>query len=219
VHYHPGKANVVANMLSHKAHCNYLRDVCLTREESSTHVLPDLSLFNIILTPTMRDEIKAMQKNDEGMDHIKRRMQEGDPKVACFREDAEGTLWSKERLVVPKKQALTKKILDEAHTSRYSIYPGSTKMYHGLWQQFWWIRMKREADRYVSECDTYWKVKADCMNPGGLLQSWSIPEWKWEDINMDFIVGLLMTARMFASIWMIMDRLSKSAHSIPVNTN
>jgi hypothetical protein len=65
-------------------------------------VLPNLSLFNITLTPTLRDEIKVAQKNDKGMDHIKRRMQEGDPKVTCFCEDAEGTLWFKERLVVPK---------------------------------------------------------------------------------------------------------------------
>jgi hypothetical protein len=59
VHYHPGKANVVADALSCKAHCNYLPAVCLTGEESSTCVLPDLSLFNIILTPTLRDEIVA----------------------------------------------------------------------------------------------------------------------------------------------------------------
>jgi hypothetical protein len=95
-------------------------------------VLPNLSLFNITLTPTLRDEIIVAQKNDEGMDHIKRRMQDGDLKVACFREDAEGTLWFKEILVVPKKEALKKKILNEAHTSRYSIHPGSTKMYHDL---------------------------------------------------------------------------------------
>jgi hypothetical protein len=66
------------------------------------------------------------------MGHINRRMQEGGPKVASFQEDAEGTLWFKERLVVPKKEALKKKILDEAHKSRYSIHPGSTKMYHDL---------------------------------------------------------------------------------------
>jgi hypothetical protein len=95
-------------------------------------VLLDLSLFNIILTPTLRDEIKATQKTDEDMSHIKRRMQDGDPKVAWFREDAEAALWFKERLVVPKKEALKKKILDEAHTSRYSIHPRSTKMYHDL---------------------------------------------------------------------------------------
>jgi hypothetical protein len=126
VHYHSGKANVIADTLNHKAHCNYLLVVFLTREESNTRVLPDLSLFNIILTPTLRDEIKAAQKNDEGMNHIKRRMQQGDPKVACFREDAEGTLWFKERLVVPKKEALKKTILNEAHTSRYSIHPVMT---------------------------------------------------------------------------------------------
>jgi hypothetical protein len=118
VHYHSGKANVAADALSRKAHCNYLPVVCLTREESSTRVLPDVSLFNITLTPILRDEIIALQKNDEGMGHIKRRMQEGDSKVACFHEDAEGTMWFKDRLVVPKIEALKKKIMDEVHTSR-----------------------------------------------------------------------------------------------------
>jgi hypothetical protein len=99
-------------------------------------VLPDLSLFNTTLTPTLRGEIIAAQRNDAGMAHIKRRIQEGNPKVACFREDAKGTLWFKDRLVVPKKEALKRKILDEAHASRYSIHPGSTKMYHVLRQQF-----------------------------------------------------------------------------------
>jgi hypothetical protein len=103
VHYHPGKANVIADALSHNAQCNHLSSVRLIGEESSTHVLPNLSLFNIILTPTLRNEIIATQKNDEGMGHIKRRMQLGDPKVACFHEDAEGTLWIKERLVVLRR--------------------------------------------------------------------------------------------------------------------
>jgi hypothetical protein len=119
---------------------------------------------------------------------------------------------------VPKKEALKKKIVDEAHTSRYSIHPGSTKMYHDLRQQFWWKRMKCEAARYGSECDTCRKVKADYMKPGGLLQSLSIPEWKWDDISMDFIVGLPLMACKFDSIRVIVDRLSKSTHFIPVNT-
>jgi hypothetical protein len=138
VHYHPGKANIVTDTLSRKAHCNFLPVVLLTREESSIRVLPDLSLYNITLAPILRNETIAMQKNDEGMTHIRRRMQEGDPKVNCFHEDAEGTLWFKDRLVVPKKEALNKMILDEAHTLRYSIHPKSTKMYHDLRQQFWW---------------------------------------------------------------------------------
>jgi hypothetical protein len=218
VHYHPGKANVIADALSHKAHCNYLLALCLIGEEFSTRVLPNLSLFNIILMPTLRDEIIAIQKNDEGMSHIKRRMQKGDPKVACFHEDTEGTLWFKEMLVVPKKEALKKKILDEAHTSRYSIHLESTKMYHDLRQQFWWTRMKREAGHYVSKCDTCQKVKADYLKPRGLLQPLSIPVWKWDDISMDFIVGLPLMARKFDSIWVIVDQLSKSTHFIPVHT-
>jgi hypothetical protein len=151
-------------------------------------------LFNITLTPTLKAEIIAAQRDDDGMGHIKRRMREGDPKVTCFHEDAEGNLWFKERLVVPRKEALKKKILDEAHTSTYSNYPRSTKMYHDLRQQFWWTRMKHETTHYVSKCDTCQKVKADYMKPKGLLQPLSIPEWKWDDISMDFIVGLPMMA-------------------------
>jgi hypothetical protein len=94
--------------------------------------LPDPSLCNITLTPILRHEIIAVKKNDEGMTHIRRRMQEGDPKFNCFHEDAEGTLWFIDKLVVPKKEALKKKILDEVHTLRYSIHQGSTKMYHDL---------------------------------------------------------------------------------------
>jgi hypothetical protein len=155
--------------LSRKAHYNYLLVVPLMGQESNIRVLPDLPLFNITLTPTLRDKIIVAQKNDECIAHIRRRMQEGDPKIACFWEDVEGTLWFKYRLVVPKREVLKKKILDEAHTLRYSIHPGSTKMYHDLRQQFWWTRMKHKTTHYVSECDTCQKVKADYMKPGGLL--------------------------------------------------
>jgi hypothetical protein len=154
-------------------------------------------LFNITLTPTLKAEIVAAQKDDECMGHIRRRMREGNPKVACFHEDVEGTLGFKERLVVQRREALKKKILDEAHTLRYSIHPGSTKMYHDLRQQFWWTRMKREAAHYVSECDTFQKVKADYMKPRALLQPLSVLDWKCDDISMAFIVGLPMTARKF----------------------
>jgi hypothetical protein len=132
VHYHPGKANIIADVLSHKAHYNYLPAACLAGEESNTRELPELSLFNITLTPALMDEIIATQKKDEDMGYIKRRMQEGDSKVTCFREDADGILWFKERLILLKKEGLKKKILGEAHTLRYSIHPVSTKMYHDL---------------------------------------------------------------------------------------
>jgi hypothetical protein len=113
---------------------------------------------------------------------------------------------------------LKKKILDEAHTLRYSIHTGSTKMNHNLRQQFWWTRMKRETTYYVSECDICRKVKADYMKPGGLLQPLSIPDWKWDGITMDFIVGLPLTPHMFDLIWVIVDHLTKSTYFIPINT-
>jgi hypothetical protein len=78
--------------------------------------------------------------------------------------------------------------------------------------------MKRPTVRYVSECHTYRKVMDDYMKPGGLLQPLCIREWKWDNISMYFIVGLLLTAYKFNLIWVIVDRLSKSAHFIPINT-
>jgi hypothetical protein len=111
----------------------------------------------------------------------------------------------KDRLVVQKKEALKEMILDEAHTSRYSIHLGSTKMYHDLRQLFWWTRMKHETTHYLLECDTCRKIKANYMKPRELLQPLRIPDWKWDDKSMDFIVGLPLTARKFNSIWVIVD--------------
>ena len=127
-------------------------------------------------------------------------------------------LWFKNRIVVSKDFELRKQILDEAHTSRLSIHPGSNKMYQDLKQRFWWTRMKREVAKYVSECDICRRVKASHLKPAGTLQPLSIPEWKWEDISMDFIVGLPRTQKGYDSIWVVVDRLTKSAHFIPVST-
>jgi hypothetical protein len=100
-HYHPWKANVIADALIHKKHCNYLPVVPLIREESSIRVPPDVSLFNVTLTPSLRGKIIAAQQQDVGVSHIKRRLTEGDPKVSCFHVDDEGTLWFNDRIIVP----------------------------------------------------------------------------------------------------------------------
>jgi hypothetical protein len=102
----------------------------------------------------LREEIIAAQSSDEGVAHIKRRLTKGDPEVNYFRIDEEGTLWFQDHLVVPKNHELRKKVFDESHTSKYSIHPGSTKMYHDLKAQFWWTHMKHETVRYIAECDT-----------------------------------------------------------------
>jgi hypothetical protein len=91
-------------------------------------------------------------------------------------------------------------------------------MYKDLKTRYWWYGMKRDIAEYVSLCDTCQRVKAEHQRPAGLLQLLKIPEWKWEEIKMDFIVGLPRTHSRYDSIWVIVDRLTKVAHFIPVKT-
>jgi hypothetical protein len=148
------------------------------------------------------------------MGHLHRRLELGE--AQCFQQDADGVLWFKARLVVPKDFDLRPKIMDETHCSWYSTHPGTNKMYQDLKKNFWWTRMKREIAKCVSECDTCRRVKADHLRPTANLQPLSIPECKWEDICMDFIVGLPHTLHGYNSIWLIVNRLTKSAHFIPI---
>ncbi|WVZ88990.1 hypothetical protein U9M48_035455, partial [Paspalum notatum var. saurae] len=151
------------------------------------------------------------------MAHIREGIAEA--KRDCFTLDNQGVLWFKNRLVVPKDMELRKKILEEAHESVLAMHPGSNKMYQDLKQRFWWTRMKREIAKYVSECHVCKRVKADHLKPAGMLHPLNIPAWKWEDIHMDFVVGLPRTQKGYDSIWVIIDRFTKSAHFIPVKTS
>jgi hypothetical protein len=99
-----------------------------------------------------------------------------------------------------RTMSYARKIFDEAQPSKYSIHPSSMKMYHDMKVQLWWTQMKCETTRYVAECDMCQRVKADHMRLAGLLQPLNIPDWKWEDINMYFIVGLPLSAHKFDSI-------------------
>jgi hypothetical protein len=220
IHYHPGKVNVVAYTLSRQHHCNNLMiqslTTCYGPQEPSLRVVPHGALTNISLIPTIKEEVIAVQKTDLGMGHIRRRLRLGE--VKCFHEHAKGVLWFKNHLVVPKDFDLRCKIMEEAHCSRYSIHPGTNKMYHDLKKRFWWTRMKREIAKYVAECDTCRRVKTDHLRTIGNLQPFSVPECKWEDICMDFIVGLRRTSCGHDSIWVIVDHLTKLAHFIPVGT-
>ena len=91
-------------------------------------------------------------------------------------------------------------------------------MYQDLKEQFWWHKMKREIGSYIAKCDICQRVKAEHQRPAGLLQPLQIPEWKWDSVGMDFITGLPTSSRGNDSIWVIVDRLSKVAHFIPVKT-
>jgi hypothetical protein len=145
-------------------------------------------------------------------------LSQGETKYRCFHTDHQGVLRFNNYIVVPKNRQLRKQILDEAHLSKFSIHPGSTKMYQDLRQNFWWTRMKREIAKYVSECDTCQRVKASHLKVSGTLQPLPIPSWKWEDISMDFIIGLPNTSQKHDSIRVIIDRLTKIAHFLPVHT-
>jgi hypothetical protein len=181
-------------------------------------IIPEGSLNHLSVEATLRDNIVLAQQHDKGVRIIQQQLAQGEEKYKCFRVDHEGVLWFNENIVVPKDHKLRKQILDEAHLSKFSIHHGSTKMYQDLKQNFWWTRMKREIARYVLECDICQRIKASHLKTAGILQPLSIPSWKWEDIGMDFIVGLPNTSQRHDSIWVIVDRLTKTAHFLPVHT-
>ncbi|WOG96005.1 hypothetical protein DCAR_0415335 [Daucus carota subsp. sativus] len=132
-------------------------------------------------------------------------------------KDDEGILRFSSRIWIPDVTELKHEILHEAHNSGYSIHPGSTKMYRDLKENFWWPNMKKEIAEWVSKCYTCQRVKAEHQRPSGLLQPLDIPEWKWEHLAMDFVVGLPRTRANHDAIWVIIDRLTKSAHFLPIN--
>jgi hypothetical protein len=176
------------------------------------------TLAYISVEPTLQEQIIMAQIGDKGVEVIKEMLDQNVDKYKCFRRDNKGVLWFEDRLVVSKNLELRKKLLDEAHLSKFSMHPGSNKMYHDLRSLYWWTRMKREIAKYVSECDICQRIKASHLKVAGTLQPLPIPSWKWEDICMDFVVGLPNTSRHHDSIWVIMDRLSKTAHFLPVHT-
>nr|GEY10788.1 putative reverse transcriptase domain-containing protein [Tanacetum cinerariifolium] len=103
-------------------------------------------------------------------------------------------------------------IIDEAHKTRYSMNLGANKMYHDLRDMYWWPGMKRDIATYVNKRLTCSKVKAKHQRPLQLLQQSEIPEWKWDNITMDFIMKLLRMKGGHDTIWVVVDRLTKSTH-------
>jgi hypothetical protein len=138
VHYHPGKANMVADALSRKHWCNHLTvqshlHYC-DPKELNLWVVPHGRLDNIALILTFKKDVIATQRTDIGMGHLRWRLQLGE--AQCFRQDTEGVLWFKNHLIVLKDFDLRHKIMDESHCSRYSIHLGTNKMYQDLKKKF-----------------------------------------------------------------------------------
>ena len=119
---------------------------------------------------------------------------------AGFHEDEHGAIWFEKRICVPQDVDIRKLIFQEAHDSPYSIYPRNTKMYLDLRERFWWPSMKREITKYIALCDVCQRVKAEHQKPTRLLQPLPIPEWKSDQIGVDFITGLPRTRSGYDSI-------------------
>ncbi|GJU74446.1 putative reverse transcriptase domain-containing protein [Tanacetum coccineum] len=198
IRYHPGKANVVADALSQKERVKPLRVKALV-------MTIGLDLPSRILE-AQKEAVKVENIEAEDIGGMLKRLE----------ARADGTLCLDNRSWLPCYGDTRTLIMHESHKSKYSIHPGSDKMYHDMKMLYWWPNMKADIATYVSKCLTCAKVKAEHQRPSGLLVQPDIPEWKWEKITMDFITKLPKTAAGFDSIWVIVDRLTKSAHFLPM---
>ncbi|GKE10352.1 putative reverse transcriptase domain-containing protein, partial [Tanacetum coccineum] len=182
-----GKANVVADALSRKKRSKPLQVRALV-------MTIGLNLPKHILSvqSEARKEENFINEDLRGM-------------INKLEPRADGTLCLNNRSWIPCFGDLRALIMHESHKSKYSIHPGSDKMYQDLKKLYWWPNMKAEIATYVSKCLTCAKVKIEYQKPSGLLVQPEIPKWKWENITMDFVTKLPRTATGQDTIWVILD--------------
>nr|GEX31403.1 reverse transcriptase domain-containing protein [Tanacetum cinerariifolium] len=121
----------------------------------------------------------------------------------------DGTLCLNSRSWLPCYGDMRTVIMHESHNSKYFIHPGSNKMYQDIKWLYWWPNMKADIATYVSKCLTCANVKAEHQRPSRLLVQPKIPEWKWDNITMDFFTKLPKSPQGYDTIWVIVDRLTK----------
>ncbi|GJU15211.1 putative reverse transcriptase domain-containing protein [Tanacetum coccineum] len=158
IHYHPGKANVIADALSRKERDHLLRTEAVKPENIKV------------------EDVGGMIRKDIPKEKLEPR--------------TDGTLCLNDRSWLPCYGDLRTVIMHESHKSKYSIHPGSEKIYQDMKKLYWWPNMKADIATYVSKCLTCAKVKAEHQRPSGLLVQPEIPQWKWDNITMDFVTKL-----------------------------
>ncbi|GJW00753.1 putative reverse transcriptase domain-containing protein, partial [Tanacetum coccineum] len=207
IRYRPGKANVVAYALSRKEWIDPLRVRALV-------MTIGLDLPKRILEAQIEAQKPKNLVNEDVGDIIRR-----DIPKEILEPRADGTFCLHGRSWLPCYGDLRSVIMHESHKSKYSIHLGSEKMYQDMKKLYWWPNMKADIATYVSKCLTCVRVKAEHQRPSGLLVQLEIPEWKWDNITMDFITKLPKSSQGFDTIWVIVDRLTKSAHFLPIREN
>ncbi|GJZ19034.1 putative reverse transcriptase domain-containing protein [Tanacetum coccineum] len=210
IRYHPGKANVVADALSRKERSKPLRVRALVMTISLD--LPK----QILNAQTEARKPENIKNEDVGGMLIENSKDPEKLRTEKLEPHADGTLCFNGRSWLTCFGDLRTVIMHESHKSKYSIHSGSDKMYQDMKKLYWWPNMKANIATYVSKCLTCAKFKAKHQRPSGLLVQPNIPQWKWDNITMDFVTKLPKSSQGYDTIWVIVDRLTKSAIFVPM---
>ncbi|GJV21733.1 putative reverse transcriptase domain-containing protein [Tanacetum coccineum] len=207
IRYHPGKANVPADALSRKERIDPLRVQALV-----------MTIGWDLPKQILEAHIEAQKPENLVNEDVGGIIRRDIPKER-LEPRADGTLCLHGRSWLPCYGDLRSVIMHESHKLKYSIHLSSKKMYQDMKKLYWWPNMKADIATYVSKCLMCARVKAEHQRLSGLLVQLEIPEWKWDNIMMDFITKLPKSSQGFDTIWVIVDRLTKSAHFLPIREN
>ncbi|GJW28996.1 putative reverse transcriptase domain-containing protein [Tanacetum coccineum] len=212
IRYHLGKANVVTDALSKE------RNQPLQVRALVMTISLDLPK-KILEAQTEARKLENLEAEDVGGMLIENLKESNNHKKEKLEPRADETLCLNNRSWLPCYSDLRNLIMHESHKSKYFVHTGSDKIYQDMKQLYWWPNMKADIATYVSKCLTCLKVKAEHQRPYGLLVQPEIPKWKWDNITMDFFTKLQKTSNGHDTIWVIVDRLTKSAHFLPMREN
>nr|GEY84485.1 putative reverse transcriptase domain-containing protein [Tanacetum cinerariifolium] len=207
IHYHPRNANVVADALSRKEQIKPIRVQALVMTIGLE--LPK----QILNAQTKARKPKNIKNEDVGGMLVENSKDPEKLRTEKLEPCADGTLCLNGRRWLPCYGDMRTVIIYEAHKSKYSIHPGSDKIYQDMKRLYWWPNIKADIATYVRKCLTCAKVKDKHKRPSGLLVQPKIPEWKWDNITMDFFMKLPKSSQGYDTIWVIVTDLLSLYHA------